>query len=86
MANYSTAPKGVPVPAELQAAVKSLLASSAESQVAKRLGLSRTAIARLAAGLTVCNGTLAQVRERLAAGAPRASQPAQLALPMEAHP
>jgi hypothetical protein len=59
-------PKGVQCPSDVQDAVKSLLAEHTENDVLMRLGLSRNAVVRLAAGLTVRQGTIAQVRAKLA--------------------
>jgi hypothetical protein len=68
-ATRSTVPgaQGVPVPEELRAQVAALVQAIGEGAALERLGVSRTTLPRLAAGFTVRAGTLALVRERLAA-------------------
>lgn len=67
-----------PCPPDIAAAVKALLGSMPEVQVAARLGVSRATLARLAAGMTVHAGTIAQARAALEK--PLVANPAQLSL------
>ncbi len=50
---------------ELQTAVADLLARVGIQRTARTLGVSREALARVAAGVTVRPGTLALIRQRL---------------------
>jgi hypothetical protein len=57
----------VPVPEDLRAAVFAVVQAIGERAAMAKLGVGRGPLARLVAGLTVRAGTLALVREHLAA-------------------
>jgi hypothetical protein len=60
--------KGAPAPGHVQRAAKSAIAREGDRVVAERVGISRMALARLAAGLNVHRATAAIAEVKLGGG------------------